>query len=58
MGVTHAFEGALIAANWGNHDTIIPSSTDHMIDDFTECHAGAQTTIRLHKFFDLFLVIY
>ena len=35
----------------------IPSSTDHMIDDFTEWHAGAQT-IRLHKFFDLFLVIY
>ena len=22
MGVTHAFDGALIAANWGNHDTI------------------------------------
>lgn len=31
--------------------------TDHLIYDFTEWHSGAQT-IRLHKFFDLFLVIY
>ena len=31
--------------------------TDQLIYDFTEWHSGAQT-IRLHKFFDLFLVIY
>lgn len=31
--------------------------TGHLIYDFTEWHSGAQT-IRLHKFYDLFLVIY
>lgn len=31
--------------------------TDHLFYDFTEWHAGAQT-IRLHKLYDLFLVIY